>query len=156
MLSTPLSTATTTTTVPDTYVPPILSSFGVSWVGDGEVCLHWGYQRGWIIDSNDSTTWVKMSSKTYFNDQLIYEHSPPLGTVNDTGSLLISVTDGVSYTIRTEVYDRDDQLVQNITWPSSDGSPFIPGQSQSTYPNLYYKDYFTPAQSDPSWYPSCG
>ncbi len=153
--STPLSTTTTTTTIPDTYVPPILSNFGVSWVGDGEVCLSWGYQRGWIIDSNDQTTWVKMSSKTYFNDQLVYQHSPPLGTPNNTGSLLISVTDGVSYTIRTEIYDRDDQLVQNHTWNTGDGSPFIPGQSQSIYPNLYYKDYFSPAQSDPSWYPSC-
>ena len=58
-----------------------------------------------------------MSSKTYLNDQLVAQHSPPLGTVDNTGHILITgLTNGVTYTIRTEIYNRDDQLVQNSTW----------------------------------------
>ncbi len=148
------TSTTTTTTVPDTYEEPYINSAEVHWVGDGEVCLSWGYGKGWTINSQDQSTWVKMSSKTYFNDQLVYEHSPPLGTANGTGFIKISATDGVSYTIRTEIYDRNDQLVQNVNWSSS-SSPFIPGQAQNNYPELYYKLKFSPAQSDPNWYPDC-
>ena len=133
----------------------MISFNDVSWVGDGEVCLRWGYAEGYTIDSNDQTTWVKMSSKTYFNDQLIYQHSPPLGTPDNTGFILISATDGVSYTIRTEIYDRDDQLVQNVTWNTSHGSPFTPGQFQGGVYDRYYKESSL-YKSDSSWYPTCG
>ena len=120
------TTTTTTTTVPENYVPPMIQLQEVTWFKDTTVCINYGYQQGYTINSQDQTTYVKMSSKLYLNNQLIQAHSPPLGTAEGIRTLFSGLTNGVAYSVRTEIYDRDDQLVQNYTW--STGS-FTTGDS---------------------------